>query len=258
MDFVVYPMDKIVLVTGAAGGIGVGLVESLSAAGWSVLASDGPFASPPSHVVKLCKAWISADLGTFSHDSRQLEEFKSSILSVTSGAGLAAIVHNAALQRLGLFSQLATRDWHETLEVNLIAPVLINRALLPHLSKQDGSIVHIGSIHSQLTKPGFTAYATSKAALTGLTRAMAVELGGSVRVNAIEPAAIATPMLQAGFADSPELKVKLEAFHPTGSIGSPADVARAVLFLLDPANTFINGCVLPLSGGIHCRLYDPA
>jgi NAD(P)-dependent dehydrogenase (short-subunit alcohol dehydrogenase family) len=117
--------------------------------------------------------------------------------------------------------------------------------------------VHIGSIHSQLTKPGFTAYATSKAALAGLTRAMAVELGGTVRVNAIQPAAIATPMLEAGFADAPHLKSQLDAFHPTGAIGSPADVARAVLFLLDPVNSFLNGCVLPLGGGIHSRLHDP-
>lgn len=177
---------------------------------------------------------------------------------MTDGLGPSAIVHNAALQRLGLFSQLSAFDWLDTLAVNLIAPVAISRALLPQLKSHRGSIVHIGSIHSHLTKPGFTAYATSKAALAGLTRAMAVELGGLVRVNAIEPAAIATPMLEAGFAATPDLKAQLQAFHPTGSIGSPADVGRAVLFLLDPSNSFVNGCVLPLGGGIHCRLHDPA
>ena len=108
--------------------------------------------------------------------------------------------HNGKDAVLGSFEQLSASDWHETMAVNLLAPVAISRALLPELKRQHGSIVHIGSIHSQLTKPGFTAYATSKAALAGLTRAMAVELGGSVRVNAIEPAAIATPMLAAGFA----------------------------------------------------------
>ena len=149
-------------------------------------------------------------------------------------------------------------DWYETISVNLMAPVAISRALLPILKTNSGSIVHIGSIHSQLTKPGFTAYATSKSALAGLTRAMAVELGASVRVNAIEPAAIATPMLEAGFLDTPALKAQLQAFHPTGAVGSTSDVARAVLFLLDPANSFLNGCVLPLGGGIHNRLHDPA
>jgi NAD(P)-dependent dehydrogenase (short-subunit alcohol dehydrogenase family) len=176
----------------------------------------------------------------------------------TAKAPLHAVVHNAAWQQLGEFSHLTHEDWQRTLTVNLLAPVAISRILLPQLVAQRGSIVHIGSIHSHLTKPGFTAYATSKAALAGLTRAMAVELGTRVRVNAIEPAAVTTPMLEAGFAQAPELKARLEAFHPTGAIGTPADVARAVLFLLDPVNIFLNGCVLPLGGGIHSRLHDPA
>ncbi|MEB3258431.1 MAG: SDR family oxidoreductase [Cyanobacteriota bacterium] len=246
------------MVTGAAGGIGAGLVEALAEAGWTVLGSDHPSTPPSSHVRQCCQAWISADLGALSRDPHQLGAFRAAVLSSTKDGGLMAILHNAAVQRLGSFEQLGAADWHETLEVNLMAPVVITRALLPQLKRQRGSIVHIGSIHSQLTKPGFTAYATSKAALAGLTRAMAVELGGDVRVNAIEPAAIATPMLEAGFADAPELKAQLEAFHPTGAIGSPEDVARAVLFLLDPANSFLNGCVLPLGGGIHNRLHDPA
>ena len=61
-------------------------------------------------------------------------------------------------------------------------------------------------------------------------------------------------MLEAGFADNPALRAQLEAFHPTDAIGRPEDVARAVLFLLDPANSFLNGCVLLLGGGIHNRL----
>ncbi|UPM49184.1 SDR family oxidoreductase [Synechococcus sp. A10-1-5-1] len=249
---------KTVLVTGAAGGIGAGLVEALAEAGWMVLGSDHPSTPPSNHVRQRCQAWISADLAALSRHPHQLETFQVAVLSAVENGKLMAVVHNAAVQYLGSFEQLGSVEWHETLEVNLMAPVTISRALLPQLKRHRGSIVHIGSIHSQLTKPGFTAYATSKAALAGLTRAMAVELGDSVRVNAIEPAAIATPMLEAGFADTPVLKAQLEAFHPTGAIGSPEDVARAVLFLLDPANTFLNGCVLPLGGGIHSRLYDPA
>jgi NAD(P)-dependent dehydrogenase (short-subunit alcohol dehydrogenase family) len=251
-------MRRAVLVTGASGGIGAGLVEALAAAGWAVVGSDHPAVPPERSTRHHCQAWIPADLVPLSHGQGHLETFKAAVLSATQGSELMSIVHNAALQRLGSFEQLSTADWNETMAVNVMAPVAISRALLPQLQRQRGSIVHIGSIHSQLTKPGFTAYASSKAALAGLTRAMAVELGGSVRVNVIEPAAIATPMLEASFAESPYLKTQLEAFHPTGVIGSPADVARAVLFLLDPANTFLNGCVLPLGGGIHSRLHDPA
>lgn len=251
-------MKRTVLITGAAGGVGAGLVKALAEAGWSVLGSDHPSMDPVTSIRDRCQAWIQADLLALSLDPKPLESFKSDVLAATEGSNIAAVVHNAALQRLGSFYELSSADWHETIAVNVMAPVAISRALLPQLQGQRGSIVHIGSIHSHLTKPGFTAYATSKAALAGLTRAMAVELGGSVRVNAIEPAAIATPMLEAGFAGSPNLKAQLEAFHPTGAIGSSADVARAVLFLLDPANAFLNGCVLPLGGGIHSRLHDPA
>ena len=251
--------NRSVLITGAAGGIGQGLVEALQSSGWRVIATDHGDTSTNGRSRPAAQGWIHQDLAQLTADEQALQAFATRVEeAATPEAPLQTIVHNAAVQRLGSFEALSQHDWTHTLAVNLLAPVAISRALLPQLKRQRGSIVHIGSIHSQLTKPGFTAYATSKAALAGLTRAMAVELGGAVRVNAIEPAAIATPMLDAGFADSPDLKAELEACHPTASIGTPADVARAVLFLLDPANRFLNGCVLPLGGGIHSRLHDPA
>ena len=250
-------MSKTVLITGAAGGIGHSLVEILANKGWSVIGSDHPSIKAISTVGRFCHSWIPADLTNLCRDQDELERFKTAVLSSTQKGDLMGIVHNAALQRIANFEQLTIADWQESISVNAIAPALISRSLLPSLKKNRGSIVHIGSIHSQLTKPGFSAYATSKAALAGLTRAMAVELGKSVRVNAIEPAAIATSMLEAGFAESPSLKEQLEHFHPTGTIGNPVDVANAVLFLLDSSNCFVNGCVLALGGGIHSRLHDP-
>ena len=249
-------MRKTVLVTGAAGAIGESLVEVLSGAGWSVVCSDHPRAAPKHAVRQCCQAWIPADLASLSREQEPLEAFRKAVISAAENNDFMAIVHNAAVQRLGAFEELTPTDWHETLSINLSAPWQLAE-LCYHAQTQCGSIVHIGSIHSQLTKPGFC-LCHQQGGTGRVTRAMAVELGGSVRVNAIEPAAIATPMLEAGFADSPALKAQLEAFHPTGAIGSPADVARAVLFLLDPANSFLNGCVLPLGGGIHNRLHDPA
>src|SRR3546814_5507046 len=102
-------------------------------------------------------------------------------------------------------------------------------------------VLNIRSIHARLTKPGFAAYATSKAALSGLTRAMAVELGSRVRVNAIEPAAIATPMLRAGFADNENGYRQLNDLHPSGNIGSPDELAQLARLLIASDNNFLNG-----------------
>jgi NAD(P)-dependent dehydrogenase (short-subunit alcohol dehydrogenase family) len=249
---------RAVLVTGAAGGIGCAVVEALSSEGWAVIGTDHPNVVPSSQLLGICYDWIPFDLALLSCNQEEVNKFVNHVFAAAASCDLLGIVHNAALQIVGDFLSLSIPEWLDTFSINLFAPVAISQALLPILESHRGSIVYIGSIHSQLTKPGFTAYATSKAALAGLTRSMAVELGESIRVNAVEPAAIATPMLEAGFASSPDMRAQLDAFHPAGSIGSPDDVARAVLFLLDPANSFLNGCVLPLGGGIHSRLHDPS
>ena len=261
----VNPAKQWALVTGALGAMGTEITSTLVAHGWQVIATDHP-----SVVESASTDWMNAmdsdavslipfDLAEAATSASSLAQLVQQISSITGDTKpLSALIHNAAIQRLAPFCELTAQDWLQTMIVNMIAPALISREFLAELIYQRGSIIHISSIHAQLTKPGFAAYAASKAALTGLTRAMAVELGAQIRVNAIEPAAIATPMLDAGFADAPHRKTDLEACHPTVSIGTPADVARAVLFLLDPANTFLNGCVLPLGGGIHSRLHDPA
>jgi NAD(P)-dependent dehydrogenase (short-subunit alcohol dehydrogenase family) len=222
-----------------------------------VIGSDHPGVAPAEAVERQCAAWIPIDLQQLPKQPTGQKELAEAVGKASEHFPLQAVVHNAAVQRLAPFTNLSDEDWHTTLAINVLAPVVISRALLPLLEAHQGAIVHIGSIHSQLTKPDFTAYATSKAALAGLTRAMAVELGARVRVNAVDPAAIKTPMLEAGFAADPEQLAQLGHCHPTGAIGCAADVARAVLFLIDPANSFVNGCILPLGGGIHNRLHDP-
>src|SRR3546814_11203245 len=94
---------------------------------------------------------------------------------------------------------LSRENWRSTLDVNLLAPFLWAQAFLPELEAVQGTVLNISSIHARLTKPNFIAYATSKAALCGMTRAMAVELGARVRVNAIGTEAIDRPTLRGGF-----------------------------------------------------------
>jgi NAD(P)-dependent dehydrogenase (short-subunit alcohol dehydrogenase family) len=93
--------------------------------------------------------------------------------------------------------------------------------------------------------------------LSGLTRALAVDLAGRVRINAVEPAAIDTPMLRAGFEGNEPAFDRLAEYHPVGRIGLPEEVARLVLLLLDPRSPFLNGAVISLDGGIGGLLHDP-
>src|SRR5690606_23123305 len=97
----------------------------------------------------------------------------------------------------------------------------------------------------------------SKAALVGLTKVMAVELGGRVRVNAVCPAAVATPMLVAGFEGREESYRQLSEMHPAGRIGQPEEVARLALLLSNEGLGFMTGAVVSIDGAIGARLHDP-
>lgn len=243
-----------VVITGAAGGIGRALVDGFSDAGWAVYATD---VVETSHGLR-CDRYMQADLARTAWDTAEAERCFTDVRAWLSGRPLDALVNNAALQVLGGVASLNRDDWNRTLQVNLLAPFFWAQGLLPELSAATGCVVNVSSIHARLTKRGFVAYATSKAALSGMTRAMAVDLGPIVRVNAIEPAAIATPMLASGFESKPGAFDALSACHPIGRIGRPEEVSALALALCDGKLGFASGACFPLDGGIGGVLHDPA
>lgn len=244
---------RTVLITGAAGGIGIALVDVFVRHGFRVVALD--VVNRPDlpdgvdyHLV---------DLAQFVTDQAYADAAIKAIDVTLDGAGLNALINNAAVQILGSVDTLTREDWSTSLNVNVVAPFLLTQALLPKLESARGAVVNISSIHARLTKKNFVAYATTKAALSGMTRAMAVDLGGRVRVNAIEPAAISTGMLKAGFAEHPELYEYLERCHPIERIGYPEEVANAAYALVGERLEFLHGECISLDGGIGARLHDP-
>lgn len=240
---------SVAVITGAAGSIGSALVEAFEAASWQVVSTDLRPLPRAGHVVG-----DIADLADVNNAAGQ------SMLSAVRAAGggrIKAVINNAAYQVVKPSSQLTAADWAETLRVNLLAPFWLTMALRDELVRNGGSMLAISSIHERLTKPGFVAYATSKAALSGMVRAMAVELGADLRCNALCPAAIATPMLQAGFEGREAAYRQLEEHHPSGRVGMPAEVAATALFMCSDAARFMNGACVDLSGGISARLHDP-
>ncbi len=167
-------------------------------------------------------------------------------------------MNNAAVQRLASTGSIAPEDIRDTLHVNLVAPLLLAQAMLPLLEQAEGSVVNVGSVHEWSTKPGFVIYAASKAAIGGLTRSLAVDLGGRVRVNSVTPGAVDTPMLREGFSDHPEMMERLAECQPSGRIAEPRDVAKAAVFLASESAGAITGSSLRIDGGILARLHDPA
>ena len=240
------------LITGAAGGIGSSLCREFRAAGYYVVGLDRREAE--------CDAdrFVRADLARFAGEEAYRTSLAAELRAMLPGARLDVLVNNAAVQILGSTEEVSEAGWRETFDVNVLAPFLLAQQFVVELGSARGSIINISSIHAVLTKPGFVSYAASKAALVGLTRSLAVDLGGRVRVNAICPAAIGdTAMLDDGFSGRPEAYAQLAALHPSGRVGTPADVARCALFLADAANDFLTGTVLGLDGGIGARLHDP-
>lgn len=244
---------KCVLITGAAGGIGQALVHAFAEAGYGVIATDrvdAPEGLP-------CEHFIACDLRKTVENEAYAADIFSRIRQVMDGRPLDSLINNAAVQILDPVENLDRNAWRTTLDVNLLAPFLWAQALLPELEAAGGMVLNISSIHARLTKPNFVAYATSKAALSGMTRAMAVELGGRIRVNAIEPAAIDTPMLRDGFKKNEAGFRKLLACHPSKTIGIPQHVAKVAMSLLENNSSFYNGAIIMLDGGIGARLHDP-
>jgi NAD(P)-dependent dehydrogenase (short-subunit alcohol dehydrogenase family) len=239
------------LVTGAAGGIGRAVCRAFRSAGYFVVATDVRESDCGAD------AFVAVDLARLTREAPYREDMLGQVRGALPADGLTVLINNAAVQLLGEANQISEDAWHESMDVNVLAPLMLTQGFLPELRRARGSVINMASIHAELTKPGFVTYATSKAALVGLTRSLAVDLGGRIRVNAICPAAIKTPMLDAAFEHRPEAYSQLAAAHPAERIGVPEEVARCALFLANPDNAFLTGAILYLDGGVRSRLHDP-
>ena len=246
-------MKEYVIITGATGGIGQAMVKTFHESGYGIIATD----INPSKGELLCDYFITADLQKTVEDEQYANEIFTQIREYLNGSPLVALINNAALQILGSCDKLSRTDWNTSLNVNLLAPFFWTQAFLAELEDAKGSVVNISSIHAKLTKANFSAYAVSKAALSSLTRSMALELGGRIRINGIEPAAINTDMLRAGFRWDEDGFNQLEQFHPTKSIGQPDEVGKLAIMLIGRKLQFMNGTCVALDGGVGGRLYDP-
>jgi NAD(P)-dependent dehydrogenase (short-subunit alcohol dehydrogenase family) len=241
--------EKSVFITGVLGGIGSALARGFRENGYYVYGVD-----MREDFNGHCDRFLRFDLNQFVKDAAYRIKFTQIFDEIMPH--LDVLINNAAVQKLDALENIKLDDWQETLNVNLTGPMLLSKIFLARLEKSNGCIINIASIHQQLTKPGFVSYATSKSALVGLTKAMAVDLAGRVRVNSISPAAIETAMLRAGFNDDETALDELRKIHPVQRIGYPADVAKLALFLASQNTGFVHGANFLLDGGMSSVLKD--
>jgi len=242
-------MAKTVVITGVLGGIGNQLAKTFSEKGYRVVGLDVKGDASP-----YCAVCIKFDLHLYctdqSYKAAMEQRFNAEVPE------LFLLINNAAVQILSSLSEVKLEDWNQTLNVNLTGPLLLSQFFLSRLEAAKGSIINIASIHHQLTKKKFLAYATSKSAIVGLTKALSVDLQGRVRVNAISPAAIDTQMLRDGFNNDEDKVRLLNELHPSQRIGKPQEVSQLALLLAEDELGFINGANLNIDGGISNVLKD--
>lgn len=244
---------KWALVTGALGGIGKSLVKEFTAEGYHVIATDIKHSSD--NIDNVC--FLQLDLEKFVLDELYAAEFYQKVVDITDGIGISSLINNAAIQILADTKNITRDQWNTSFNVNLSAPFFLSQLFLDDLTTNTGAIVNISSIHATQTKKEFVAYATTKAALSSMTRNMVLDIGNKIRINAIEPAAIATEMLKAGFDGKEDEYRRLEMFHPLGRVGTPEEVAKLAVFLSSKDAGFVQGACLSASGGIQGCLSDP-
>ncbi len=240
---------RVALVTGGSRGIGAAVCAELGAAGAEVVVN---YATAAGAAEAVCAA-VRAAGGTahaVAGDVSTPEGAAGLVAHVESGIGpIAILVCNAGITRDNLIMKLSDDDWRAVIDTNLGGAFFTCRAVArPMLKRRGGAIVAVSSIVGVRGNAGQTNYAASKAGLIGLTKSLAKELGSrGIRVNAIAPGYIATALTDA--LPEPARDAILEQ-TPLGRLGEPADVARAVRFLVSDAAAFVTGDVLAVDGGL--------
>jgi len=248
-------MSKTILITGAAGGIGRATVQLFAEKGWRVIGvdrnafgndflSDGLFIqSDISHADEIAVIFEKAHQFTDSLD---------------------ALVNNAAMQIAKPLVETTVAEWDAVMAANLRSVFLGVKLAHPLLKTGGGgAIVNVSSVHAIQTSANIAAYAASKGGLLALTRAMAIEFApDNIRVNAILPGAVDTPMLRAGLGrghvgqgDVQERLDNLARKTVSGKVGRPEEIAHAIYFLADnEQSSFMTGQALVVDGGATARL----
>jgi pteridine reductase len=242
---------KTVLVTGAAKRVGRAIACELHAAGARVMLHYRSDTAAAEALVEQLNALRPASAACWQADLLDMAALPGLVAATIKHFGrLDALVNNASSFFATPLESIDASAWDDLIGSNLKAPLFLTQAAAPYLRAARGAIVNITDIHAERPLAGYPLYCAAKAGLLGLTRALAIELAPEVRVNAVAPGPILWPD-----DDAFDLVARDEIVAHTllQREGSPQDIARTVLFLLDDAN-YVTGQVINVDGGRSAHL----
>ncbi|MBN8575936.1 MAG: SDR family oxidoreductase [Cytophagales bacterium] len=239
--------QRIAIVTGGGSGLGLAIAKKLVCENIHTIIVGRD-------AVKLNKALaqIGSPAKAISFDLTQLSEIPAFVKSVVAEFGrIDILVNNAGINQKKSALEVSDVEFQTILTTNLTSVFSLTREVAKHMvAVQSGSIVNISSMASHYGIPGVVSYTASKAAVEGITRALAVELSThGVRVNCVAPGFIETEMSAKALNGDPTRKQKVLARTPMGVLGKPEDVAKAVYFLASEEANFVTGSILRVDGG---------
>lgn len=226
---------KTCLITGASGLIGSETVREFLGDGYKVIGLD---IKPNAELTNPDYKFMKTDITSEVQIRRAFAKIKS--LDVLINNGAKAAPENTPLEKMKV------TEWEKYLITNLTSAFLLSKFAIPLLKKSSGSIIHMSSTRHLMSEPNTEIYSTAKGGIDALTRAMAVSLAGSVRVNSISPGWIADPKKKLRKVDHEQHLVK--------RVGRPADIARMCLYLSSEAAGFITGQDFVIDGGMSVKM----
>lgn len=243
--------QKVVVITGAAGGIGRAISRAYGRVGAYVVLVDLNREGIDALAAEMKKnGEVAYPVMVDLRNPSQIPILVEKVMKRFDRIDI--LINNAGIGKWKSPYDLTVEEWDEVLQVNLRAPFLLTREIAARMKGRGGSVINIASTRALMSEPNTEAYSASKGGIVALTHAMAISLApDKIRVNAISPGWIETGNYDA-------LREIDHRQHPAGRVGRPEDIARACLFLSDDRNDFITGQNFVIDGGMTKKMiYEP-
>jgi NAD(P)-dependent dehydrogenase (short-subunit alcohol dehydrogenase family) len=249
--------NQVAIVTGAGKGIGSGIAKVFSQEGAKVVVVDWDEEAGKKTAEEIRQS--GGDALFVNCDVSNEEQVKAMVqASLDKYDRIDVLVNNAGIGVYKPVLEATSEDWDRCLAVNLKGVFLCSKYAIPHMQTVGkGAIVNISSVHAHATVNGVAPYAASKGGITALTRNMAIDYGPAIRVNAIAPGWVLTPLIQSifdSYDDPAEQQRLVEQRQVMKRIGRPEDIGHAAAFLASDEASFITGTQLFVDGGLTAQL----